>query len=290
LKKILITGRTGFFASSLSRYFKAVGNIETLFFSRKKVDKNTFVINDNNFINYKKNHRFQNIDAIVNMVGYVPVPENKFDFDSCIGINLEYLKKLLQFAEEIGVKKFIQVSSFAVYGRNPNGIINEETLPLPDTIYSQTKLFADYFLYLYASKFDLGITILRPAFTYGPLMNKKRMIPQFIKNLRKNRSLEIYHTKRKFALTYINDFLKVILKEINTKRKYYIINTINEIIEKGRMVSIIHNHINSNCNLKYIDEQTSEKPLSIDQVRYKNLIGCSTTSKFKENIKFLVSD
>ena len=290
MKKILVTGRTGFFASSLFLYFKEFENIEILFFSRKKVDKNTFVIKNNNFIDYKKNQRFKDIDAIVNIAGYIPEPEDKFDFDNCIDINLGYLEKLLQFAQEIRVKKIIQVSSFSVYGKNPSGIINEKTLPLPDTIYSQSKLLADYFLNLYKSKFDSGITILRPAFTYGPLMNEERMIPQFIKKLRKNRSLEIYHTKRKFALTCINDFLKVIFEEIKIKRKYYIINTVNEIIEKRRMVSIIHNHINSNCHLKYLDEQILEKPLSIDQVKYESLIGRGKTSKFEENIKYLVGE
>jgi nucleoside-diphosphate-sugar epimerase len=74
---------------------------------------------------------------------------------------------LLNFSGQAGVDKFIHLSSIAIYGTPPSGMITEETPPLPSADpYTRTKLATEEALLSRPSPPE--IVILRLGCVYGP--------------------------------------------------------------------------------------------------------------------------
>lgn len=74
---------------------------------------------------------------------------------------------LFQLSARAGVRKFVHLSSIAVYGNPPGGTITEDTLPIPSSdTYSRTKLAIEEALR--AASEPVEITVLRLGCVYGP--------------------------------------------------------------------------------------------------------------------------
>ena len=74
---------------------------------------------------------------------------------------------LFHLSARAGVRKFIHLSSIAVYGNPPSGVITEETAPIPSPdAYSRTKLEIEEALQ--ADLKGVEVTVLRLGCVYGP--------------------------------------------------------------------------------------------------------------------------
>lgn len=83
-----------------------------------------------------KPSRLAGFDAIINCAGMVTGAPNELDL-----ANLSYPVSLAECALEAGVPRFIQVSSFAVYGRVER--IDHHSMLAPDGVYGRSKLKAE---------------------------------------------------------------------------------------------------------------------------------------------------
>lgn len=81
-------------------------------------------------------------------------------------INIEGTRTLLETARQAGVRRFIYGSSIGVYGSSVNGLLDEQSPPRPENIYTQTKLEAEHVVNSFAK--DLETCIIRISETYGP--------------------------------------------------------------------------------------------------------------------------
>ncbi len=74
---------------------------------------------------------------------------------------------LFQHSAQAGVRKFVHLSSIAIYGNPPSEIVTEETTPVPSSdAYSRTKLAIEEALQ--STSTGLEIAILRLGCVYGP--------------------------------------------------------------------------------------------------------------------------
>src|SRR5665213_1661746 len=74
---------------------------------------------------------------------------------------------LFSLSARAGVRKFVHLSSIAIYGNPPSEIVTEETTPVPSSDpYSRTKLAIEEALR--ATSTDLEIAVLRLGCVYGP--------------------------------------------------------------------------------------------------------------------------
>lgn len=71
-------------------------------------------------------------------------------------------------ALKAGVRRFVYVSSFAIYGRQPKDQLDETDAPAPDTSYGEAKLEAEAAL-IDAISGRADLVILRPCGVYGPI-------------------------------------------------------------------------------------------------------------------------
>jgi len=174
MKKILITGASGFIGSflveeALQRNFEVYAGVRKSS-SRKYLSNSAIHFLELDFKDQKglkivlKNE--VQFDYIIHAVG-VTKTCHKDDFKT---INYQYTKNFIEALQETGKvpDKFLFISSLAVFGPG-----NEETLqpicasdaPHPVTLYGKSKLMAEQYI---QSLPDFPYLILRPTGVYGP--------------------------------------------------------------------------------------------------------------------------
>jgi nucleoside-diphosphate-sugar epimerase len=83
--------------------------------------------------------------------------------------NIEGTRHLVRAAADAGVRRFVHVSTVAVYGYSRQGIIRESDPMTPgDEPYSSTKAEAERIIGQVAGARHLPYSIIRPAMIYGP--------------------------------------------------------------------------------------------------------------------------
>lgn len=151
MKKILITGETGYISKNLMEFLKS---------KNEKVE--TISIRNNNINNID----FSNYEVIIHAAALVHKKEskikNKNDF---FEINTNLTEKIAERAKEQGVSHFIFLSTMSVFGVE-KGVINEKTQLKPKTLYGQSKLRAEEII-LNLEDDSFMISIVRPPIVYG---------------------------------------------------------------------------------------------------------------------------
>ncbi len=85
-----------------------------------------------------------------------------------VTVNVSAVQELLQAAKESGVRRFIHTSTVGIYGHVMKPPADETGPFNPQSIYGETKLQGEQVVNDFFRKTHFPITILRPAWVYGP--------------------------------------------------------------------------------------------------------------------------
>ncbi len=100
---------------------------------------------------------------------------------------------LLDAAREVGVKRFVMVSTDEVYGSlGPTGAFTEASPLQPSSPYSASKAAADLLALAYNHTFGLDVVVTRCSNNYGPLQFPEKLIPLMIINALEGKKLPVY--------------------------------------------------------------------------------------------------
>jgi len=83
-------------------------------------------------------------------------------------VNFGSTQVLLEASVAANIKRFIMISTIAVFGRGAQEPVKDDALKEPDNIYGQTKLAGEHLMRWYAEKHGLDTRALRFAWVYGP--------------------------------------------------------------------------------------------------------------------------
>tara|TARA_Y100000389_G_C17458710_1_gene520031 strand:- start:76 stop:1026 length:951 start_codon:yes stop_codon:yes gene_type:complete len=176
MKKILVTGASGFVGKSLC---------ETLSKSGRSVfgavrSSNSILINNNvkyisvGDISFKKDWKnfLYNVDCIIHCAGIAHKMNNDKNFDVYRLTNIDGTKHLAEQAVEAGVKRLIFLSSIKVNGESTNNTkskkkFSDNDIPAPMDLYAVSKLKAERALWEVSSKTGLEVVVLRLPLVYG---------------------------------------------------------------------------------------------------------------------------
>jgi UDP-glucose 4-epimerase len=182
MKKILITGASGLIGSYLLK--------------KLAVDSEVYAVSHNHTVKYATSNLSidlskpwsvdtlpHDIDTIIHLAQsnhYREFPEKSEDI---FEVNVASTVRLLNFARDTGVKKFILASSGGVYGTGPHLFSEDEKIIAKGELgfYIGTRLCSELLSESYQNLFD--IVCLRFFFAYGPTQKKHMLIPRLVDSI-----------------------------------------------------------------------------------------------------------
>ncbi|WP_034549686.1 dTDP-glucose 4,6-dehydratase [Carnobacterium funditum] len=205
---ILVTGGAGFIGSNFVHYmlenypkYKIInldlltyaGNIHNLD-DIKDNPKHFFV--QGNIINKELVRHLvnsHNITHFVNFAAESNVDRSIINPEIFVGTNIQKTLVLLTVAKEMGIKKYVQVSTDEVYGElGSKGCFTEKTPLAPNNPYSASKTGADLLVRSYYKTYGMNVNITRCSNNYGPNHFPEKLIPLMITNGIDGKPLPIY--------------------------------------------------------------------------------------------------
>lgn len=191
---VLVTGAAGFVGSSVVATLLRLGFERVICAVRSSTDLDllhTVVPSeyanriDLRLANLLSREDCRRVAEDVRLVYHLVAGRGK-SFPGCYQGSVIATRNLLDaLREQRQLKRFVNVSSFAVYSRfqSKRGATWDETCPLEDNLserhdaYAYGKLKQDELVLSYQERFGVPVTIVRPGIVFGP---GKRFIPGFV--------------------------------------------------------------------------------------------------------------
>ena len=203
---ILVTGGAGFIGSCFVRHmlnkysdYKIInldaltyaGNIENL--DDVKDSPNYTFVHGNICDKKLVQELISQVDCVVNFAAESHVDRSITGPEIFIETNIKGTLNLLQTAKEIGVDRYLQVSTDEVYGSlGKTGYFYETTPIAPNSPYSASKASADMLVRAYFETYKLPVLTTRCSNNYGPYQYPEKLIPFFISKLLKGEKVPVY--------------------------------------------------------------------------------------------------
>jgi dTDP-glucose 4,6-dehydratase len=140
-------------------------------------------------------------DWALNFAAETHVDRSIEDAGAFVRTDVEGAYTLLEAARELGIARFIQISTDEVYGNAeaPDGTSRPslETDALkPLSPYAASKAGADRLAFSYWATYGLPVVITRCSNNYGPHQHPEKQLPHFIFNALAGRALPVYGNGR----------------------------------------------------------------------------------------------
>ena len=195
--RILVTGAAGFIGST---YVRLVGEEHEV----RALDKLTYAgrrenlpegtdlvvgaIEDPQVVR----EAMEGCDAVVNFAAESHVDRSIDDQDAFARTHVVGTGVLLDAARELGIGRYLQVSTDEVYGSIESGAFTE-TSPLdPSSPYSATKAAGDLLVSAHVHTYGIEASIVRGSNNYGPRQYPEKLIPLITLNALHRDPLPVY--------------------------------------------------------------------------------------------------
>ena len=203
---LLVTGGAGFIGSCFVRHelkkhpdYKIInldaltycGNIENL--NDVKDNSNYTFVHGNICDRKLVRELVAESDCIVNFAAESHVDNSIKHPEIFVETNVQGTLNLLQASKELGVERYLQVSTDEVYGTlGKTGYFYETTPLAPNSPYSASKASADMLVRAYRETYGLPTLNTRCSNNYGPYQYPEKLIPFFISQLLKGEKVPVY--------------------------------------------------------------------------------------------------
>jgi nucleoside-diphosphate-sugar epimerase len=220
IKKILLTGATGFIGSHLlekliqedydviilKRSFSDCWRIKNLLNKVKIYDIDKIKLETI----FKENN---DIDCIVHLSTlYIKNHKDENDTGEMIDSNIKFPTILVDLGVKAGVKAFINTGTFFEY-KNTNNLISENSEISPCSFYASTKVAFTQFLKYYSNVFGLKVFDFKLFTPFGEKDNEK-LIVSMIKSFITGEKLQCSGGNQMLSFTYIEDIVDAYIQGI----------------------------------------------------------------------------
>ena len=150
-------------------------------------------------------------DAVVNFAAESHVDRSIDDQAAFARTHVIGTSVLLDAARELGVGRYVQVSTDEVYGSIESGSFTEASPLDPSSPYSATKAAGDLLVSAHAHTYGIEAAICRGSNNYGPRQYPEKLIPLMVLNALHGDSLPVYGDGRQVRnWLYVEDFARAI--------------------------------------------------------------------------------
>ena len=203
--RIVVTGGAGFIGSNFVRYMlDRYTDVEIV-----NLDKLTYAGNLENLRDVEGDARYTFVkgdicdaavarsalggaDAVVNFAAETHVDRSISDPQDFIRTDVLGTHMLLEAVRELGIGRYLQISTDEVYGSIDEGSFTEESPLCPSSPYSASKAGADLVVLSYVATYGMPALITRSSNNYGPHQYPEKIIPLFVTNAIDGLPLPVY--------------------------------------------------------------------------------------------------
>lgn len=287
--KILITGGAGYIGSKLIGFLLDKGyevvTIDNLMYGGESLlsylDNKKFTFYKGDISNKEdiKHIVTKDIDAIIHLAAIVGDPACKAKPEIAKKTNLEGSESLVDYADEIGVKRFIFASTCSNYGKmEGKDILDENSALSPVSLYAELKV--KFEKYLLEKDFSSTIpTILRFATAYGisPRMRFDLTVNHFTKDAFINKKLVVFGEQFWRPYCHVKDICRSVLMVINAdpekiKKNVFNVGSTNENYTKkmicGEIIKIM-----PDTKVEYVKKDEDPRDYKVDFNKIKAALG-----------------
>ena len=242
MKKILITGGSGFMGSNLINYLIKKN------FKIYNIDRLSKVSTPENFkkLTNKKNYKFYKInllnktkvkkifyqikpDFIINFAAESHVDRSiddpSFFLKNNILLSVNLFEIFKNFSKTYKKSIFFHISTDEVFGSITNGSSKENARYDPSSPYASSKASTDLIAISFIKTYKLPIKILNLCNNFGPYQFLEKYIPTVIFNLIKNNKAPIYGNGKNIReWIFVQDTCEAIYKILKIHKKYQRLN------------------------------------------------------------------
>ena len=217
MKKVIITGGTGFIGSHLVELCVKNG-FEVVVFDRYNSNnhwgwlENSPIKNDVGVIlgdirDYDSVYKaLDGCSAVFHLAALIGIPYSYVSPMAYIKTNVEGTYNVLEASKSLGLEQILSTSTSETYGSAQYTPIDEKHPAVGQSPYSASKIAADQLAYSYYASFNLPVKIVRPFNTYGPRQSARAIIPTVISQILSGKSeLKLGNLSPMRDLTFVGD-------------------------------------------------------------------------------------
>ena len=193
--KLFVTGAAGFIGSNYVRLVLQSTDDEVTVF-----DALTYAGNRENLADLEDDPRFRFVhgdicdraavraameghDAVVHFAAESHVDRSIVNPDAFVRTNCSGTNILCEVARQVGVERFLHVSTDEVYGSIEEGSFRETDALGPRSPYSASKAGSDLIALSHHTTHGLPVVVTRSSNNFGPFQFPEKVIPLFVTNL-----------------------------------------------------------------------------------------------------------
>ena len=220
MKKVLITGATGFIGKHLYCKLRDLKyDVVGISFEGGEINRDKIIYLDitkkEEVDKFIKNKKF---NIIFHLAAFIPKTKENYNLEKCLKINGLGTYNLLLAAKNRRVDKFIYSSSASIYSRKNTRMPAKESCFAPENIYGLSKLVGENLCELFRRNFNLKTVSLRYASVYGQGQEPYCVLPLFIEKVLNNDDIEVFGSgKRTQDFIYVKDVINANIKAAFSK-------------------------------------------------------------------------
>jgi dTDP-glucose 4,6-dehydratase len=204
LSKLFVTGGAGFIGSNYVAWVLANSDDHVTVF-----DALTYAGNTDNFRPFEDDPRFRFVkgditdrdavtealpghDQVVHFAAESHVDRSIVDPDAFVSTNCGGTNVLCDIARQVGVERFLHISTDEVYGSIEEGSFSETDGLAPRSPYSAAKAGSDLIALAYHETHGLPVVVTRSSNNFGPNQYPEKIVPLFVTNLLDGHKVPLY--------------------------------------------------------------------------------------------------
>ena len=307
MKNIIVTGGAGFIGSNFIKYM--LNNYD---YNIYNFDKLTYAGNLENLTDIEKNPNYKfvkgdicdravvektvkenNIDTIIHFAAESHVDRSILGSEEFIVTNVLGTQVLLDVAKDVGLEKYLQVSTDEVYGSLPEDKkeikFTEKTPITTNSPYSASKAAADLLCNAYYHTHKFPILITRCSNNYGPYQFPEKLIPLMIAKAKDGEKLPVYGDGKNVRdWLYVEDHCSAICEVLHKGKlgEVYNIGGNNEWYNIDIVKLILKKLDKSEDQISYVkDRPGHDRRYAIDSTKIQTELGWKPKHQFEDGIE-----
>jgi len=285
--RILVTGGSGFIGSHIVDELKKKDHTIRVFDTTPPNQNNVEFFKGDLLNDQAVFQACKNVEAVFHLGAIADVGVALSYPKWCLTVNEIGTINVLQAATAQEVERIILASTTWVYGKSAS-VVNEETpVPLPEHIYTKTKMGQEQLVHAWHEHYGLPYTILRYDIPYGPRMRGNMAIDIFIRKALKKEPITIYGDGNQGrCFIHVEDLARGNVSALQESGKNQVFNlagkefvTMNQIVDQIREmyseIQVVHD----------LKRAQDFKGVQVSIEKAKKLLGWEPKYSFRDGLK-----